>query len=62
MVFKQFGVGFAVAVLIDTTIVRPVLLPATMTLLGEWNSCLPRGLDWLPRIGIGEQSADNRQR
>ncbi len=56
VVFKQFGVGLAVAVLIDATIIRGVLLPATMTLLGDWNWYLPRWLDWLPRIGIGERA------
>ncbi|HEX5780749.1 MAG TPA: MMPL family transporter [Solirubrobacteraceae bacterium] len=45
---KQFGVGLAAAVLIDATIVRAVLLPATMTLLGDWNWYLPRWLEWLP--------------
>ena len=39
--FKQFGVGLAAAILIDATIVRAVLLPATMKLLGEWNWYLP---------------------
>ena len=39
--FKQLGVGLAVAVLIDATIVRAVLLPAAMTLLGEWNWYMP---------------------
>jgi uncharacterized membrane protein YdfJ with MMPL/SSD domain len=53
--FKQFGVGLAVAVLIDATIIRGVLLPAAMKLLGDWNWYLPRSLDWLPRIGIGER-------
>jgi uncharacterized membrane protein YdfJ with MMPL/SSD domain len=48
--FKQMGVGLATAVLIDATIVRAVLLPATMKLLGEWNWYLPRSLGWLPRI------------
>jgi uncharacterized membrane protein YdfJ with MMPL/SSD domain len=48
--FKQMGVGLAVAVLIDATIVRAVLLPATMKLLGDWNWYLPKWLDWLPRI------------
>jgi uncharacterized membrane protein YdfJ with MMPL/SSD domain len=47
---KQFGVGLAVAVLIDATIVRAVLLPATMKLLGDWNWYLPRWLDWLPQV------------
>ena len=46
--FKQMGVGLAAAILIDATIVRAVLLPATMKLLGEWNWWLPRGLSWLP--------------
>jgi uncharacterized membrane protein YdfJ with MMPL/SSD domain len=48
--FKQFGVGLAVAVLLDATIVRAVLLPATMKLLGDWNWYLPRWLEWLPRL------------
>ena len=48
--FKQMGVGLAVAVLIDATIVRGVLLPAAMKLLGEWNWYLPKRLDWLPKI------------
>ena len=48
--FKQFGVGLATAVLLDATIVRAVLLPATMKLLGEWNWYLPRWLEWLPRF------------
>ena len=43
MLFKQFGVGLAAAILIDATIVRAVLLPATMKLLGDWNWYLPRG-------------------
>jgi uncharacterized membrane protein YdfJ with MMPL/SSD domain len=47
---KQFGVGLAVAVLIDATIVRAVLLPATMKLLGDWNWYLPRWLEWLPQV------------
>jgi len=48
--FKQMGVGLAIAVLIDATIVRAVLLPATMKLLGDWNWYLPRGLERMPRI------------
>jgi putative drug exporter of the RND superfamily len=40
--FKQFGVGLAAAILIDATIVRAVLLPAAMKLLGDWNWYLPR--------------------
>ena len=47
--FKQFGVGLATAVLIDATIIRAILLPATMKLLGERNWYLPAWLEWLPR-------------
>ena len=48
--FKMMGVGLAAAVLLDATLVRGVLLPATMTLLGEWNWYLPKRLNWLPKI------------
>ena len=48
LMFKQFGVGLATAILIDATIVRAVLLPASMKLLGEWNWYLPSWLQWLP--------------
>jgi RND superfamily putative drug exporter len=47
---KEMGVGLAAAVLIDATIVRAVLLPATMKLLGDWNWYLPRWLNWLPKL------------
>ena len=50
MIFKQFGVGLAVAILIDATIVRAILLPASMKLLGEWNWYLPRWLAWMPHL------------
>jgi RND superfamily putative drug exporter len=55
--FKQFGVGLAVAVLLDATIVRAVLLPASMKLLGDWNWYLPSWLEWLPRF---DESEDER--
>jgi uncharacterized membrane protein YdfJ with MMPL/SSD domain len=48
--FKEFGVGLAVAVLLDATLVRGVLLPATMRLLDDWNWYLPKWLEWLPRV------------
>jgi RND superfamily putative drug exporter len=58
LMFKQFGVGLAAAILIDATIVRGVLLPATMKLLGERNWYLPRWLQWLPRLeSDGAESA-----
>jgi RND superfamily putative drug exporter len=47
---KEMGVGLAVAVLIDATIIRAVLLPASMTLLGDANWYLPKWLEWLPRL------------
>ena len=47
---KQLGVGLAVAILIDSTLIRAVLLPATMTLLGDWNWYLPGWLEWIPRL------------
>jgi RND superfamily putative drug exporter len=49
---KEAGVGLAVAVLLDATVVRGVLLPATMKLLGERNWYLPRRLAWLPRANL----------
>ena len=55
--FKQFGVGLAVAILLDATIVRGVLLPASMKLLGDWNWYLPSWLEWLPRFDPGEAEA-----
>ncbi len=48
--FKQMGVGLAVAILLDATLVRAVLLPAAMKLLGERNWYLPRQLRWLPKF------------
>jgi uncharacterized membrane protein YdfJ with MMPL/SSD domain len=47
---KQMGVGLAVAVFLDATIIRAILLPATMKLLGRWNWYLPRWLEWMPRL------------
>jgi uncharacterized membrane protein YdfJ with MMPL/SSD domain len=54
---KQLGVGLAAAILIDATLVRAVLLPATMKLLGDWNWYLPRWLGWLPRVGMEGQGS-----
>jgi uncharacterized membrane protein YdfJ with MMPL/SSD domain len=48
--FKEMGFGLAVAVLIDATIIRGILLPASMKLLGDWNWYLPGWLSWLPRL------------
>jgi uncharacterized membrane protein YdfJ with MMPL/SSD domain len=53
--FKEMGVGLAAAILIDATIIRGVLLPATMKLLGDWNWYLPRSLNWLPKVGRADR-------
>ena len=54
MIFKQFGVGLAAAILIDATIIRAILLPASMKLLGDWNWYLPKWLEWLPHFEHSE--------
>jgi len=59
--FKQFGVGLAAAILIDATIVRAMLLPATMKVLGEWNWYLPSWLQWLPRLEPHEPAHEPTQ-
>jgi uncharacterized membrane protein YdfJ with MMPL/SSD domain len=55
--FKQMGVGLAVAVLIDATIIRGILLPASMKVLGDWNWYLPGWLEWLPHMAAEEEAA-----
>jgi uncharacterized membrane protein YdfJ with MMPL/SSD domain len=62
---QQWGVGLGVAVLIDATIIRSVLLPASMKLLGDWNWYLPSWLEWLPRLssdgnGVSETDRESR--
>jgi RND superfamily putative drug exporter len=52
---QQLGFGLAVAVLIDATIVRTILVPATMAMLGEWNWYFPRWLRWLPDLGAAHR-------
>jgi putative drug exporter of the RND superfamily len=52
VMFQQMGFGLGVAVLLDATIVRSVLVPATMRLLGDRNWYLPRRLEWLPDLRI----------
>jgi putative drug exporter of the RND superfamily len=55
--FKELGLGLAAAVLIDATIIRGVLLPAAMRVLGDWNWYLPSWLEWLPHVGAGRDDA-----
>ena len=57
---KQMGIGLAVAVLIDATIIRGVLLPASMKLLGDRNWWLPKRLSWLPELKIEGEVAPAR--
>jgi uncharacterized membrane protein YdfJ with MMPL/SSD domain len=57
---KEMGIGLAVAVLIDATIIRAVLLPASMKLLGDWNWYLLKWLEWLPRLEPGEPAERER--
>jgi uncharacterized membrane protein YdfJ with MMPL/SSD domain len=55
-IIKQLGFGLAVAVFLDATLIRSVLLPASMRLLGDWNWWMPRFLSWIPRITIEGES------
>jgi uncharacterized membrane protein YdfJ with MMPL/SSD domain len=57
-IIKQLGFGLAVAVLIDATVIRSVLLPASMRLLGDWNWWMPGFLSWIPRITIEAETDD----
>jgi RND superfamily putative drug exporter len=52
IMFQQMGFGVGVALLIDATIIRSVLMPSVMSLLGRWNWYLPRWLHWLPQVHI----------
>ena len=61
MILKQFGVGLAAAILIDATIVRAILLPASMKLLGDWNWYLPKWLEWLPHLEHGGSVEEPRR-
>jgi RND superfamily putative drug exporter len=56
---KQMGFGLAAAILIDSTVIRAVLLPATMKLLGDWNWYLPRWLAWLPALSHGADAPES---
>jgi RND superfamily putative drug exporter len=52
VIFQQVGFGLAIAVILDATIIRMVLVPASMELLGDWNWYFPRWLEWLPDIQV----------
>jgi RND superfamily putative drug exporter len=50
--FQQLGFGLAIAVFLDATIVRSILVPASMKLLGKWNWYFPSWLEWIPNISV----------
>jgi uncharacterized membrane protein YdfJ with MMPL/SSD domain len=56
VMFQQMGFGVAVALLIDATVIRSVLVPAAMQLLGRWNWYFPSWLRWLPEVHVGERA------
>ena len=61
--FQQMGFGVAVALLVDATIIRSIVLPSAMQLLGGWNWYLPSWLSWLPRLdaeGSPTRTGDRR--
>jgi putative drug exporter of the RND superfamily len=62
VMFQQMGFGVAVALLIDATIIRSVVVPATMTLLGRWNWYLPSWLSWLPDVHVEGHEEELRPR
>ena len=55
--FQQMGFGVAVALLIDATIIRSVVLPSVMTLLGDRNWYLPGWLEWIPHLEVEGHAA-----
>jgi uncharacterized membrane protein YdfJ with MMPL/SSD domain len=62
IMFQQMGFGVAIALLIDATIIRSVVLPSAMKLLGDWNWYLPRWLEWLPRLEVESARPDGHSR
>jgi RND superfamily putative drug exporter len=58
VMFQQIGFGLAVAVALDATLVRTVVVPSTMALLGRWNWYLPTWLEWLPHVSLDEGAAE----
>ncbi|HEY5168790.1 MAG TPA: MMPL family transporter, partial [Thermoleophilia bacterium] len=62
VMFQQMGFGLAVAIFLDATVVRTIIVPAGMELLGDWNWYLPRWLEWLPNISVeGSQPSAGKQ-
>ncbi len=61
VMMQQMGFGLAVAVFLDATLIRCVLVPATMKLLGRYNWYLPKWLEWIPNVSLGEQPAVSQE-
>jgi uncharacterized membrane protein YdfJ with MMPL/SSD domain len=61
IMFQQMGFGVAAALLIDATIIRSVVLPSAMKLLGDWNWYLPPWLTWLPRLRVEGEPRERRE-
>jgi RND superfamily putative drug exporter len=59
VMFQQMGFGVGVALLLDATLIRMVIVPAAMALLGEWNWYLPRWLNWMPELHVEGDPATN---
>jgi RND superfamily putative drug exporter len=59
VMLQQVGFGLGVSVLIDATIIRSILVPASMKLLGKWNWYLPSALSWLPHLGVEAPAEDS---
>jgi len=60
IMMKQLGVGLGLAVLIDATVIRGVMLPAAMKMLGEWNWYMPRWLEWVPSLTPEERMEESK--
>ena len=52
MGLQQMGFGLGIAIVIDATVVRMILVPSAMRVLGDWNRYLPRWLQWLPDLRV----------
>ena len=63
VMFQQMGFGIAVSLLIDATVIRSVVLPSVMVLLGDRNWYLPRWLTWIPHLEVeGHHEAEPEPR
>ena len=60
--FQQMGFGVAVALLLDATLIRTVVLPSSLTLLGERSWYLPKWLEWLPHLEVEPTGSAERDR